>query len=78
MFALLKPWGERECSPLSALLLKPCPHSMTSLLARLNGAFYMQIPQAQIFAFNPPAINGVGTVGGFQFELEDRGNVGLR
>ncbi len=77
MFALLKPWGERECSPLSALLLKPCPHSMTSLLARLNGAFYMQIPQAQIFAFNPPAINGVGTVGGFQFELEDRGNVGL-
>ena len=37
----------------------------------------MGIPQAQIFAFNPPAINGVGSVGGFQFELEDRGNVGL-
>ena len=77
MFALLKPWGERECSPLNALLLRPCPHSMASILQRLNGAFYMQIPQAQIFAFNPPAINGVGTVGGFQFELEDRGNVGL-
>ena len=44
---------------------------------RLNDAFYMQIPQAQIFAFNPPAINGVGNFGGFQFELEDRGNVGL-
>ncbi len=77
MFALLKPWSERECSPLNALLLKPCPHSMVSLLQRLNGAFYMQIPQAQIFAFNPPAINGVGTVGGFQFEIEDRANVGL-
>ena len=36
-----------------------------------------QIPQAQIFAFNPPAINGVGSFGGFQFEIEDRGNVGL-
>jgi HAE1 family hydrophobic/amphiphilic exporter-1 len=77
MFALLKPWGERECSPLNALLLRPCPHSMTSILQRMNYMFYTQIPQAQIFAFNPPAINGVGTVGGFQFELEDRGNVGL-
>jgi HAE1 family hydrophobic/amphiphilic exporter-1 len=77
MFALLTPWGDRACSPLNALLLRPCPHSVSSLLQRLNGMFYMQIPQAQIFAFNPPAINGVGTVGGFQFELEDRGNVGL-
>ncbi len=77
MFALLKPWGDRQCSFLSALTLQPCDHSVASVLARLNGAFYMQIPQAQIFGFNPPAINGVGTVGGFQFELEDRGNVGL-
>jgi HAE1 family hydrophobic/amphiphilic exporter-1 len=30
-----------------------------------------------VFAFNPPAINGIGSFGGFQFELEDRGNVGL-
>jgi HAE1 family hydrophobic/amphiphilic exporter-1 len=50
---------------------------MASILQRMNYMFYTQIPQAQIFAFNPPAINGVGTVGGFQFELEDRGNVGL-
>lgn len=77
MFALLKPWGDRECSPLDALLLRPCSHSMNSVLQRVNYAFYRQIPQAQIFAFNPPAINGVGTVGGFQFELEDRSNVGL-
>ncbi|HEY5427085.1 MAG TPA: efflux RND transporter permease subunit, partial [Candidatus Tumulicola sp.] len=77
MFALLKPWGDRQCSFLSALLLQPCSHSVGSVLQRLNGAFYMQIPKAQIFGFNPPAINGVGTVGGFQFELEDRGNVGL-
>ncbi|MGA8327057.1 MAG: efflux RND transporter permease subunit, partial [Candidatus Cybelea sp.] len=44
---------------------------------RLNYAFFSQIPEAQIFAFNPPAINGVGNFGGFQFELEDRGNIGL-
>jgi hydrophobic/amphiphilic exporter-1 (mainly G- bacteria), HAE1 family len=77
MFALLKPWGDRKCSFVSALTLQPCTHTVQSVLQRLNGAFYMQIPQAQIFGFNPPAINGVGTVGGFQFELEDRGNVGL-
>ncbi|MGA8535213.1 MAG: efflux RND transporter permease subunit [Candidatus Tumulicola sp.] len=77
MFALLTPWADRKCSFLSALLLQPCQHNVVALLQRLNGMFYMKIPQAQIFAFNPPAINGVGTVGGFQFELEDRGNVGL-
>jgi HAE1 family hydrophobic/amphiphilic exporter-1 len=77
MFALLKPWGDRKCSFVSALMLQPCNHTVQAVLQRLNGAFYMQIPQAQIFGFNPPAINGVGTVGGFQFELEDRGNIGL-
>ena len=77
MFALLKPWGDRKCSFLSALTLQPCSHSVASVLQRLNGTFYMQVPQAQVFGFNPPAINGVGTVGGFQFELQDRGNVGL-
>jgi HAE1 family hydrophobic/amphiphilic exporter-1 len=77
MFALLKPWGDRQCGFVNALLLRPCSHGVAAVLQRLNGAFYMQIPQAQIFGFNPPAINGVGSVGGFQFELEDRGNVGL-
>jgi HAE1 family hydrophobic/amphiphilic exporter-1 len=38
---------------------------------------FFGIPGAQIFAFNPPPIQGVGNFGGFQFELEDRGNVGL-
>ena len=77
MFALLKPWGDRKCSLLSQLLLQPCTHNVAAVLQRLNGIFYMQVPQARNLGFNPPAINGVGTVGGFQFELEDRGNVGL-
>jgi hydrophobic/amphiphilic exporter-1 (mainly G- bacteria), HAE1 family len=67
IFTLLKPWSER----------KGPQHSVGGLLRRLNGAFYMQVPEAQIFALNPPAINGVGSFGGYQFELEDRGNLGL-
>ncbi len=43
----------------------------------VQGKFSSQIPEAQIFGFNPPAINGVGSIGGFDFQLEDRGNVGF-
>ena len=67
MFALLKPWSER----------KGPQHSVGGLLGRLNFMFYKNVPEAQIFALNPPAINGVGSFGGFQFELEDRANLGL-
>ncbi|HUA08609.1 MAG TPA: efflux RND transporter permease subunit [Candidatus Acidoferrales bacterium] len=67
IFTLLKPWGER----------KGGRHSIFALLPRLNYMFYKNIPQAQIFAVNPPAINGVGSFGGYQFELEDRANLGL-
>jgi HAE1 family hydrophobic/amphiphilic exporter-1 len=35
------------------------------------------IPEAMIFAFPPPAIMGLGTAGGFEFRLEDRGDTGL-
>ncbi|MBV8197001.1 MAG: efflux RND transporter permease subunit, partial [Candidatus Eremiobacteraeota bacterium] len=83
MFTLLKPWGDRKSPPWCQLIFlfahpQACtPHSIFAVEQRLNYAFYSQIPQAQIFAFNPPAINGVGNFGGFQFELEDRGNVGL-
>ena len=84
MFTLLKPWGDRKSPAWCQLIFlfahpQSCvPHSVFALEQRLNYAFYSQIPEAQIFAFNPPAINGVGNFGGFQFELEDRGNVGLQ
>ena len=83
MFALLTPWGDRKSPAWCQLIFlfahpDACtPHNSFAVEQRLNYAFYSQIPQAQIFAFNPPAINGVGNFGGFQFELEDRGNVGL-
>ena len=34
----------------------------------------MGIPNAIIVPFEPPAIRGVGSVGGFQFEVKDEGN----
>ena len=30
-----------------------------------------------MLAFNPPAIRGIGNLAGFQFELQDKGNLGL-
>lgn len=65
MFGRLIPWSERPNV------------SIDTLLARLNYAFYKDVPEAQVFAVNPPAINGVGNFGGYQFELEDRADLGL-
>ena len=65
-FIRLLPWGQRGGSA----------HSLDSILQRVQMQFF-GIPGAQVFAFNPPAIQGVGNFGGFQFELEDRGNAGL-
>ena len=70
MFVQLDDWSKRS-SPLE---------SVTGILyfpTGISAKFAKQIPEAQVLAFNPPAINGVGSFGGFQFELEDRGNVGL-
>jgi len=65
-FARLKPWSERRGGA----------HTLNAVLQRVQMQFF-GIPSAQIFAFNPPPIQGVGNFGGFQFELEDRGNAGL-
>ncbi|MHB8141559.1 MAG: efflux RND transporter permease subunit [Vulcanimicrobiaceae bacterium] len=66
MFVRLKPWSQRP----------GFKNSISYILYRLNTQF-SRLPGVQVAAFNPPAINGVGSFGGFQFELEDRGNVGL-
>src|SRR5262245_45766901 len=41
-------------------------------MQRLNGVFRQQIVEANVFAFPPPAIQGLGTGGGFSFWLQDR------
>jgi HAE1 family hydrophobic/amphiphilic exporter-1 len=66
MFVRLKDWKDR-------------PGFLHSLQFVLYGLYpkFAQITQAQVFAFNPPAIQGVGNFGGFQYELQDTGNIGL-
>ena len=66
MFINLKPWAQRSGAD----------HTLSAILTHLRGPL-SGISGAQVFAFNPPAIQGVGNFGGFQYELEDRGNVGL-
>jgi HAE1 family hydrophobic/amphiphilic exporter-1 len=59
----LKPWSERTRpeEQLGAIIAKLQPQ-----LARIAGA--------KVLAFNPPAVSGIGSVGGFQYELEDPSN----
>jgi HAE1 family hydrophobic/amphiphilic exporter-1 len=65
-FINMKPWSERRGSA----------HTLSAVLQRVQMQLF-GIADAQVFAFTPPAIQGVGSFGGFQFELEDRGNAGL-
>jgi len=60
-FVTLKPWGERGSQGLIADVI----------MRRLNQRL-AALPEAQAFAFAPPAIPGVGTSGGVTFMLEDR------
>jgi hydrophobe/amphiphile efflux-1 (HAE1) family protein len=60
-FVTLKPWDERDAQGLTAEVII---HRLNQRLAGL--------PEAQAFAFAPPAIPGIGTSGGATFMLEDR------
>lgn len=62
-FITLKDWNQRREPSLYA----------KSIAQALNQKYFM-IPQSQIFVFNPPAIQGLGAVGGFEFWIESRGN----
>jgi HAE1 family hydrophobic/amphiphilic exporter-1 len=60
-FIRLKPWEERGKDDEKA----------PAIIARLNREL-SRLPQANAFAFSPPAIQGVGTAGGVTFILQDR------
>ena len=64
-FVSLKPWSERQGEE----------NRVTAILARAAVAFG-QIKDALVFPFNLPAISGLGTSTGFDFELIDQGNLG--
>jgi HAE1 family hydrophobic/amphiphilic exporter-1 len=60
VFITLKPWGERKTAAALA----------QGVIADLSPAA-ASISQASVILFNPPSIPGLGTTGGFDFELED-------
>jgi len=47
-------------------------HSADAVVNRLRGPFF-GITGAMVLPFLPPALNGVGSLGGFQFEVLDQG-----
>jgi multidrug efflux pump len=66
VFATLKPFDERKSKNLSA----------AAIAASLNQQ-YSQIQQAYIAMFPPPPVMGLGTIGGFRLQIEDRGGLGF-
>jgi HAE1 family hydrophobic/amphiphilic exporter-1 len=61
VFVSLKPYDERVGPQ----------HSAQAIVGRLYGMLGV-IPGAMVFPFLPPSINGLGTFGGFQYELLDQ------
>ena len=62
IFANLQEFGQRKGEE----------HSAAAVIQRLRGQL-AGIPGALVAPFNPPAVQGLGQFGGFQFELEDLG-----
>ena len=66
-FAILKPWDERGALTASQIVAKVRPK-------------LMGIPESIALSFDPPSIPGLGTTGGFEFQVEDltgRGSAAL-
>ncbi len=66
MFPVLAPWSQRKSKETQI------DYILNSVRKKFAG-----IQGAVIVAFNAPAIQGLSSTGGFQFELEDRTNLGL-
>jgi multidrug efflux pump len=65
VFTPLKPFDQRRDPSMSG----------PAIAARLNKEF-AAIPEAFIAIFPPPPVQGLGTTGGFKFEIEDRASLG--
>ncbi|MBP3063563.1 efflux RND transporter permease subunit [Pseudomonas chengduensis] len=49
--------------------------SAGAIAAELNGQF-SEIQEAYLAIFPPPPVQGLGTIGGFRLQIQDRGNLG--
>jgi multidrug efflux pump len=65
VFVTLKPFDERKLASESA----------GAIAGALNGKFGA-IQEAYMAIFPPPPVQGLGTIGGFRLQIEDRGNLG--
>ena len=65
VFVTLKPFAERQSPELSA----------DAIAGALNQK-YSAIQEAFIAVFPPPPVTGLGTMGGFKLQIEDRGAIG--
>ena len=65
VFVTLKPFEERKDSSLSG----------GAIAMQLNGKF-AAIQEAFIAMFPPPPVSGLGTIGGFKLQIEDRAGLG--
>ncbi|WLG98072.1 efflux RND transporter permease subunit [Pseudomonas sp. FP198] len=65
VFVTLKPFDERKDPSMSA----------GAIAGALNGQ-YSEIQEAYMAIFPPPPVQGLGTIGGFRLQIEDRGNLG--
>jgi HAE1 family hydrophobic/amphiphilic exporter-1 len=67
IFAVFDDWEARKDPTLS----------QRAILGKL-GKRFEAVQDAVIFAFPPPAIRGLGVANGFQMQIEDRGDVGMK
>jgi len=65
VFVTLKPFEDRKAASESA----------GAIAGALNGKFG-SIQEAYMAIFPPPPVQGLGTIGGFRLQIEDRGNLG--
>lgn len=64
--------------PLKSIDERPGPsHSAAAVVARLAPKLF-QVPGGIIAMFEPPAVQGIGSVGGFSFQLQDLGRIRYR
>ncbi|MNQ41810.1 Efflux pump membrane transporter BepE [compost metagenome] len=65
VFVALKDFDQRQDESMSA----------GAIAAELNGQFG-SIQEAYLAIFPPPPVQGLGTIGGFRLQVQDRGNLG--